>query len=98
MVDKEVEEVPAKEVEVEDEGDDVVEVIAKGKRKKGAVKTKKKSRVRKQNKHVEDWLKILPGFSNAISANDHIFKEPYFLCRATKCTRIDGFGIFMYFY
>ena len=73
MDDKGVEEVPKEEIEVEDEGDDVVEVTPKGKRKKSTAKTEKKSRVRKPNKHVEDWLKILPGSSNVILANDHIF-------------------------
>ena len=98
MADKEVEEVPTEEIEVEDEGDDVVEVTPEGKRKKGAVKTEKKSRVRKPNKNAKDWLKILPGSSNAISANDHIFKDPYFLVRDAKCPRTDGFNLFLYFY
>lgn len=40
-----VEEVPASEVEVEDEDEDVIEVIAKEKKKKGTVKTEKKTRV-----------------------------------------------------
>ena len=73
MANKKVEEVPVEEVEVEDEGDDVLEVTPKGKRKKSAAKTKKKSRVRKPNKHAKDWLKILPGSSNTISIIDHIF-------------------------
>jgi len=60
MVVKEVEEVPAKEVEIGDEGDDVVKVTAKRKKKKVASKIEKKLRVRKPNKHVEDSLKILP--------------------------------------
>jgi hypothetical protein len=81
MADKEVEEVPEEEVEVEDEGDDVVEVIVEGKIKKGVVKTEKKSRVKKPNKHAEDWLKLLPGSSNVISTNDHIFRDHYFLVR-----------------
>ena len=47
MTDKEVEEVPEEEVEVEEEGDNVVEVTLEGKRKKSTAKTEKKSRVRK---------------------------------------------------
>ena len=73
MADKEVEEVPTEEVEVEDEGNNVVEVTPEGKRKKSAAKTEKKSRVRKPNKNAEDWLKILPGSSNVILTNEHIF-------------------------
>lgn len=80
MADKEVEEVREEEVEVEDEGDDVVEVTAEGKRKKSVVKTKNNSRVRKPNKHAEDWLKLLPGSSNAISANDYILHRHLFSC------------------
>ena len=79
MVDNEVEEVLEEEVEEEDEGENVVEVTPEGKRKKSAAKTEKRSRVRKPNKHAEDWLKILPGLSNAISANNHIFRDPYVL-------------------
>ena len=45
MVDMDVEEVPAEEVEVEEEGDDVVEVTPKGKKKKGSIKIEKKTRV-----------------------------------------------------
>ena len=50
MDDKGVEEVPKEEMEVEDEGDDVVEVTSKGKRKKPIVKVEKRTRVRKPNK------------------------------------------------
>ena len=78
MADKEVEEIPEEEIEEEDEDDNVVEVMPKGKRKKSTTKTEKKSRVRKPNKHVQDWLKILLGSSSAISKNDHIFQDPYF--------------------
>ena len=53
MANKEVEEVTIEEVEVEDEGDDVLEVTPKGKRKKPTVKIEKKSRVRKPNKHAK---------------------------------------------
>lgn len=75
-----------------------MEVTPQGKRKKSAIKTEKKSRVRKPNKHVEDWLKLLPGSLNAISANDHIFRDPYFMVRDAQCPRIDGFNLFLYFY
>ena len=43
-------------------------------------------------------MKILLGSSNVISANDHVFKEPYFLCKDAQCPKIDGFSLFMYFY
>ena len=39
---KKVEEVSIEEVEIEDEGDDVVEVTPKGKSNKATIKTKKK--------------------------------------------------------
>ena len=51
MANMEAKEVPMKEVEVEDEGDDVIHVTTIGKKKKGAVEIEKKSRVRKPNKH-----------------------------------------------
>ena len=54
--------------------------------------------VRKPNKHAEDWLKILPRSLNAISANDHIFKDPYFLVHDAECPTINGFDLFMFFY
>ena len=98
MGDKEVEEIPKEEMEVEDEGDDVVEVTPGGKRKKPTVKMEKKTRVKKPKKHAEDWLKILSGSSNAISANDHIFKDPYFLVHDFECPRTNGFDLFMFFY
>ena len=98
MADKEVEDVPEEEFEEDEEEDDVVEVTAQGKRKKIVVKTEKKSRVRKPNKHAEDWLKLLSGSSNAISTNDHVFRDPYFLVRDAQCPRTDGFDLFLYFY
>ncbi len=54
MADQEVEEMHEEEFKVEDEGDDVVEVTPEGKRKKSVVKTEKRTRVRKPNKHAED--------------------------------------------
>lgn len=45
MANMEVKEALNKEVEVEDEGDDVVEVTPEGKKKKGIVKIEKKTRV-----------------------------------------------------
>ena len=98
MDEKGVEEVPEEEMEVEDEGDDVVEVTSKGKRKKPVVKAEKRTRVRKPNKHAEDWLKIIPGSSNSISENDHIFRDPYFLVHDAECPRTNGFDLFMFFY
>ena len=76
MADKEIEEVLEEKVDFEDEGDNVVEVTPKGESKKPTIKTEKKSRVRKPNKHVEDLLKFLPGSLNVISKNDHIFRDP----------------------
>ena len=98
MDEKGVEEVPKEEMEVEDKGDDVVEVTPGGKRKKPTVKIEKRTRVRKPNKHAEDWLKVLPGSSNVISKNDHIFRDPYFLVRDSECPRTNGFDLFMFFY
>lgn len=43
-------------------------------------------------------MKILPGSSNTISANDHVFKNPYFLCKDAIFPKIDGFNFFMHFY
>lgn len=49
-----VEEILADELDVEEEGEDVVELGAEGKKKKGTTKAKKKTWVRKPNKHVEE--------------------------------------------
>ena len=98
MTNMEIEEVPIYEREEEmQEEEDVVEVIAKGK-KKGKAKTKKKTRVRKPNKYVEEWINLVLGSSNVISMNDHIFKDPHFLCRDVICPQTDGSSFFMYFY
>ena len=70
----------------------------KEKRKKNSATTEKKSRVRKPNKHVEDWLKILLGSSNAISAIDHSFRDPYVLVQDVEYPRVTGYDLFMYFY
>ena len=85
-------------MEVEDKGDDIVEVTPGGKRKKPIVKLEKRTRLRKPNKHVEDWLKILPGSLSAILENDHIFRDPYFLVHDSKFPRTNGFDLFMFFY
>ena len=74
-----VEEVLAEQVDIEDEGDDVVEVTIEGKKKKGTIKTKKKTQVCKPKKHAEEWLKILLRSSNVFLANEHVFKDIYFL-------------------
>ena len=81
----EIEEVPIDEREEEmQEEEDVVEVTTEEK-KKGKAKDKKKTKVRKPNKYVKEWIKLLPGSSNAFSTNDHIFKDPYFLCKDAIC-------------
>ena len=98
MDEKGVEEVPEEEIEVEDKGDNVMEVTPEGKRKKPAAKMEKKSRVKKPNKHAEDWLKIIPASSNVISENDHIFRDPYFLVHDSECLRTNGFDLSMFFY
>ena len=85
-----------REEEMQEE-EDVVEVIAKGK-KKGKAKAEKKTRVRKPNKYVEEWIKLLPRSSNAVSMNDHIYRDPYFLYRDAICPQTNGFSSFMYFY
>ena len=74
MADMDVEEIPTDVVEVEDDGEDV-EVIAEGKNKKGTAREEKKTQVRKPNKHAKEWIRILPGSSNAISENEHVFKD-----------------------
>ena len=96
MANMDVEEILADEVEVEEEGEDV-EVTTEGK-EEGTAKAKKKTRVKKPKKHAEEWMKILSGSSNAISSNDHVFIDPYFLCKDAMCPKIDGFNLFMYFY
>lgn len=45
MADKEIEEMHEEEVKVKEEGDDVVDITPKGKRKKSFAKTEKKTRV-----------------------------------------------------
>ena len=85
MTDMEIKEVPIEEREEEmHEEEDVVKVIVEGK-KKGKAKAEKKTRVMKPNKYTEKWIKLLPGSSNAVYANNHIFKDPYFLCRDAIC-------------
>ena len=98
MIEMEVE-----EVLIDERGDKmeeekgVVKVIAEGKNM-GKAKTKKKTRVKKPNKYVEEWIEILPWPSIVVSTNDYIFKDLYFLCRDAICPKTDGFSLFMYFY
>ena len=53
--------------------------------KKGKTKAEKKTRVQKPNKYIEERIKLLLRSSNVVFANDHIFKDPYFLCRDAIC-------------
>lgn len=41
---------------------------------------------------------MLPDFSNAISKNDHDFREPYSLCKDATCPSVDEYELFRYFY
>ena len=91
----EIEEVLVDEREEEMEEEDVVVVTVEGE-KKGKTKTKKKTRVIKPNKDTKECIKIISGSSNAIFANDHAFKDPYFLCRDAICPKNDGSNLFMF--
>ena len=85
MTNMEIEEIPIDEREEEmQEEEDVVEVTIEGK-KKGKAKAKKKTRVQKPNKYIEEWIKLLPRSSSVVFANDHVFKDPYFLWRYVIC-------------
>ena len=72
MTDMELEDVPVDEREEEMKEE---EGSIEGKRK-GKAKIEKQTRVRKPNKYTEEWIKLLSRSSNAISSNDHIFKDP----------------------
>ena len=98
MTNMDIEEVLVNEREEEiQEEEHVVEVTFEGK-KKGKAKAKKKTKVRKPNKYTEEWTKLLPRSSNVVSMNNHVFKEPYFLCKDVVCPQTNGFSLFMYFY
>lgn len=82
MSDKEVEEIQASYMEV-------VETLAA----KGG-KTKQK----KPNRFVEEWIKLFLESSNVISIEDHEFKDPYIFCRDATCPGVTGYELFRYFY
>ena len=88
--------VDEREEEIQEE-EDVVEVTAKG-NKKVKAKVEKKTRVQKPNKYIEERIKLLLRSSNVVSTNDHVFKDPYFLCRDAICPQTKGSSLFMYFY
>ena len=41
----------------------------------------RKTRIRKPNKYVDDWMKLFLGSSDVILENDHDFRDPYVYCR-----------------
>lgn len=57
-----------------------------------------KAKQRKPSRFVEEWIKTLPGSTNAISADEHIFFDPYAKCRDARCPDSNGGELFYYFY
>ena len=57
-----------------------------------------KTRQRRPNKFVEEWLKLFPGSTNANLADDQIFFDPYAKCRDAICPDNMGSELFYYFY
>lgn len=82
MSDQEVEEIQASEMEI-------LETLTS----KGG-----KTRQRKPNRFVDEWLKLFPGSTNANSTNDHAFIDPYARCRDAMCPDAIGSELFYYFY
>lgn len=81
MFDKKVEEIQALEMEV-----------AETTTSKGG-----KTRQKKPNMFVEEWIKLFPESSNAISMNDHDFRGPYSYFRDATCPGVTGYELFRYF-
>ena len=82
MSDHEVEEISATEM-----------AISEASTSKGG-----KARQRKPSRFPEEWVKTLPGSTNANSADEHIFFDPYAKCRDARCPDANGGEPFYYFY
>ena len=82
MSDQEVEEIPASEV-----------AVSKASTTKGG-----KTRQRRPNRFVEEWLKLFPGSTNANLADEQIFFDPYAKCRDATCPDTTGSELFYFFY
>lgn len=64
----------------------------------GSAVSAKKGRERKPNKYVEEWVTILPGSTNAMSADVKAFIDPYAKCRDALVPHTNGYELFMYFF
>lgn len=53
---------------------------------------------RKPNKYVEEWMKILLGSSNAMSADGKDFIDLYAKCRDSLVLDTNRYELFMFFY
>ena len=53
---------------------------------------------RKPNRFFEDWIKLFLGSSNTNTIDDHVFVNPYALCRDVVCPGVTGSEPFKYFY
>ena len=57
-----------------------------------------KTRQKKSNRFVEEWIKLFPGSSNANATHDHAFINPYALCRDVVCLGVTSSKLFKDFY
>lgn len=57
-----------------------------------------KTRQRRQNKYVDEWIRLPLGSSNAILENDHDLRDPYMYYRDSICPYTNGYDLFIFFY
>ena len=57
-----------------------------------------KARQRKPSRFPEEWVKLFPESTNANSADEHVFFDPYANCRDARCPHSNGGELFYYFY
>ena len=57
-----------------------------------------KTRQKKPNQFVEEWLKLFPKSSNEYVVDDQTFIDLYELCRDSTCHSVKNYELFRYFY
>lgn len=57
-----------------------------------------KTQQRKPSKFANEWIKLFPDSSNAISTNDHDFRDPYEFYRDATFPGGNRYELFRYFY
>ena len=57
-----------------------------------------KTRQRKLNKYIEEWMKLIPSSSNVISMNEHDFIDHYTFWKDVVCLDTNGYKLFMFFF